>query len=147
MIQQITPIEIIMCCLFILGVRNALSEGGLFGFIVTPIENLKYKLEKYVDKYDRYKAAFGSSDIHATKLFIVQLRVVYFYLLTWLTKPLYACVYCMASVWGSVFYFISKVQTVECVLICYICIVSGFIYILTSLLSLISSLDSMALRG
>ena len=109
---MITVTNLILCSLFVLGMKKILSEDGVLGVLTTPNENLIST------------ANFKGRHLTAN-------------LLRYISKPLYYCYPCMASFWGVVFFLLKSKGHWASELFLFVVIVCGINLIIGTVLSTI----------
>jgi len=113
--QLLTYQNILLCSLFILGMKKILSGDGILGWLTNPIENAI--------------AGANFREQHLTGG-----------LLRWVSMPLYYCFPCMASFWGMVFFVLRSQLMWQTDLFCFLVVVCGVNVIIGTALEIGGSL-------
>lgn len=113
--ELLTYQNILLCSLFILGMKKILSDDGVLGWLTNPIEN-----------------AIAGANFRKQQLTAGLLRYI--------SMPLYYCFPCMASFWGMVFFVLQLQAAWQTDLICFLFVVCGVNVIIGTVLEIGGSL-------
>lgn len=108
---------------FCLGLNIIMSEGNLLYFLRKPFEGLYESIEHKVSVYEGLKTWRRQHELIELEHEIFKMKLKYY-----LTKPLFTCITCFASIWGaSVFIALNGINLslLPCLIIT--CISSSYI--------------------